>query len=383
MPEVTIFPLKTTLTAAITTTARPITFTVAATNALLGSAGAVFSCLIYDVGTDTNPVNAEAVQVTAGGNTLSWTGVTETGSTSLTHANGSTVVATVLTPRSIAQPLLDHVTQATIPDPHTNYLRKASYQSKGDLLPGTGLGTFSRLPPGVDGSLLIADSTVPLGVRWSGGSANTQQLGSAILSASASLSAGVTGTALVAMATIVTQTAGVAGAATTQIATQIADGLTTFRFGGIGTYKYLRISGIARSTFNGLSDTLLLQLNDDSNNTYNTQSLKVIGTTVTASQIDAPATAMSLSDIPGISALSAVPMTIIVDIPNPSSQTFAKGILARSETITTGSNSINLELLFRNGLWKPNQSVPIYSITLSLASGAFAIGSTFSLWGQN
>lgn len=170
MPELVTFPLKTTLTAAIVNATRPVTFTVAATTAALSVASGVFSVLIYDVGTDANPTNAEAIQVTAGGSTLSWTGTTESGSTAVAHANGSTVLATIFTPRSISQPLNDHTTLGITPDPHTGYIRKSSMTTKGDLLPATGSATLTRLPIGTDGASLVADSSQTTGMRWSAAS---------------------------------------------------------------------------------------------------------------------------------------------------------------------------------------------------------------------
>lgn len=166
MVEVVIFPIVTSLTAAISTTSRPVTFSVAATNSGLGAAGAVYSCLIYDAGTDSNPAHAEAFQITSGGGTLSWTGTTEVGSTAFTHANGSTVVATILTPRSIAQPLTDHITTATTPDPHSIYMQKAAFVGNGYILVGTGSGTYTAVQVGPNGSLLTANSAVTGGVQW-------------------------------------------------------------------------------------------------------------------------------------------------------------------------------------------------------------------------
>lgn len=186
MTEVTIFPIKVSLTADITTTSRPVTFAVSATMPDLGIALATFSCLVYDVGTDSNPQHAEAFQITSGGSTLNWTGVTESGSTSYTHSSGDTVVATIITPRSLAQPLVDHTTPATTPDPHSIYILKTSMVGKGYLVSGNGSGVTAAIAPGPDGSSLITDSTVTGGIRWTQGAFAGPQ---AKLSATASLSA--------------------------------------------------------------------------------------------------------------------------------------------------------------------------------------------------
>lgn len=166
MPEIFTARFVTSLTAALSTTSRPTTITVAATIAALGASGATFSILIYNAGTGANPVNAEAFEVTAGGATTTWTVVTESGWTPATHANGSEVLVTVLTPRSLTQPLNDHVTPATEPDPHTIYTRKASFTTKGDLLVGTGASAFTRQGVGADGTTPVADSTQTSGIRW-------------------------------------------------------------------------------------------------------------------------------------------------------------------------------------------------------------------------
>lgn len=183
MVEVVIFPLVTSLTAAITTTTRPVTFSVASTAAALG--GGVFSCLIYDAGTDANPAHAEALQITSGGGGTSWTGTTESGSNVFTHANGSTVVATILTPRSIAQPLTDHITPGTTPDPHNIYILKSAFLGQGYLLVGTGSGAFTAIPAGLNGSVLTANSGVSGGISWTLGSISGNQ---ARLAATASMS---------------------------------------------------------------------------------------------------------------------------------------------------------------------------------------------------
>ncbi len=49
----------------------------------------------------------------------------------------------------------------------TNYIAKSVGTAKGDLLVFTASGTVTRLPVGVDGQVLVADSSVTEGVRWS------------------------------------------------------------------------------------------------------------------------------------------------------------------------------------------------------------------------
>lgn len=166
MVEIYTPVFTTSLTAAIATLTRPTTITVAATLSDFGATAALYSIGIFNAGTDANPVNFEALEVTAGGGTLSWTVTNEIGWNPLLHANGSTVVATLLTPRSIRQPLLDHTTIATIADPHTQYLQKGSFNTKGDLLAATGSGTFTTLGVGADGTSPVADSTQTTGIRW-------------------------------------------------------------------------------------------------------------------------------------------------------------------------------------------------------------------------
>jgi hypothetical protein len=96
---------STTLTTAISSTSRPITFSVAATSADL--AGGTFSIIIFDAGTDANPTHAEILKVNNGSST-SWTASTESGHAATTHAIGSTV-RQILTRRSITQQMVDHV----------------------------------------------------------------------------------------------------------------------------------------------------------------------------------------------------------------------------------------------------------------------------------
>lgn len=188
MVEVYCPYFSTTLTAAITSATRPLTFSVAATNTLLSGAGAGFSCLIYDVGWDGTPAtqashHVEAIQVTSGGATLSWTGTTETGWSATTHANGSIVVATVLTPRSLTQQMTDHVTTATTPNPHPGYIPASTFSAKGSLVAGTGAGTYVERPVGPDGDILTADSTQSSGMRWasSGVASVLQHMGDLII----------------------------------------------------------------------------------------------------------------------------------------------------------------------------------------------------------
>lgn len=164
MPEISTIKFTTTLASAISTITRPTTISVSATQSVYGSG--TFSILIFDLGTDVDPIHGELLKVTGGGATTTWTVDTEVGSTPLTHANGSTVVATVLTPRALAQPLVDHTTPGTTPDPHSGYVLKSNYTAKGDLLVGTGAGTFTRQLIGADGTSPLADSTAISGFRW-------------------------------------------------------------------------------------------------------------------------------------------------------------------------------------------------------------------------
>jgi len=208
MPEVYTPYFSTTLTSAISSTARPAAIAVASTNSLLGVAGATFSCLIFDVGWDGQPGTAaanhvEALEITSGGGTLNWTGTTESGWSATTHANGSVVVATVLTPRALTQQLSDHTTVVVTPDPHSIYLRKDAFTSKGGIITGTGAGTFLVESVGVDGQLLMADSTQSSGIRWStvGAASVLQHMGDlivgALLGVAARLGIGSIGQALV------------------------------------------------------------------------------------------------------------------------------------------------------------------------------------------
>jgi hypothetical protein len=45
-------------------------------------------------------------------------------------------------------------------------ISSASFTAKGDVLAGTGSGTFSKVGVGTDGYALIADSTQTSGVKW-------------------------------------------------------------------------------------------------------------------------------------------------------------------------------------------------------------------------
>jgi hypothetical protein len=163
MVEIYRAVFRTTLTAAITSASRPVTISVAATDAAFGAAGGVYSIAIYDFGTDANPTNFEALEVTSGGSTTSWVCSTESGWVATTHANGSQVIATVLTPRSINQPLTDHL---ALSDPHTQYVRKGTVTAKGDILVGTASATLTNLAVSTDGLSIVADSSQLSGVRW-------------------------------------------------------------------------------------------------------------------------------------------------------------------------------------------------------------------------
>lgn len=163
-PEVFTARFSTLLTAPLPSALRPINIAVANTLAAFGAGS--FSIAIYDAGTDANPQNFEALQVIAGGSTLSWTVVTEAGWSASAHAIGSVVIATVLTPRSIQQQLTNHITPATIVDPHSIYIRKAVVTGKGNLIVGTGNGTVTNQPVGPDGTMPVADSLQASGIRW-------------------------------------------------------------------------------------------------------------------------------------------------------------------------------------------------------------------------
>jgi len=51
-------------------------------------------------------------------------------------------------------------------DDHTQYIKDTEFTAKGDLLVGSGSGTFDNLPVGTNGKALVADSTQTLGVKW-------------------------------------------------------------------------------------------------------------------------------------------------------------------------------------------------------------------------
>jgi hypothetical protein len=157
---------QTALTSSISTTSRPVTFNVSATSADL--AGGTFSIIIYDSGTDANPVNAEILEV-QDGSTTTWIASTESGHTAATHVSGSTV-RLILTKRSLTQQMADHTNVSTTPDPHTQYVRKAAYTAKGDLVVGTASGAVTAVPVGTNGQNLVADSAQPSGVRWAAAS---------------------------------------------------------------------------------------------------------------------------------------------------------------------------------------------------------------------
>lgn len=157
----------TSLTSAISTTARPATFTVAINSGQLPSGN--FSIVIYNVGTDAAPVNSERLIVTAISG-FTWTATTEASDTAKTHASGSTL-RQILTARSVQQQMVDHKDVAVEPNPHDQYTRKSVFQALGDLLVGTGAGTLIRKATGSDGNVLTADSTAPGGVAWRSSSA--------------------------------------------------------------------------------------------------------------------------------------------------------------------------------------------------------------------
>jgi hypothetical protein len=163
-PEIYSPRFVTSLTAAILTGLRPTVISVAGTNTIYSQG--TYSIAIYDAGTDASPVNFEALEVIGGGGTLNWTVVTESGWNSIAHANGSTVVATVFTPRSVQQPLVNHITVTATPDPHPSYVKKASYGGKGQILVGTGSSAYTNQAVGTDGMSLVADSTQTSGVKW-------------------------------------------------------------------------------------------------------------------------------------------------------------------------------------------------------------------------
>lgn len=83
-------------------------------------------------------------------------------SATLTLADGSTLAtsgafSTTLTATG--------ATSVTLPTSGT-LISSASFSAKGDVLAGTGSGTFSKVGVGTDGYALIADSTQTAGVKW-------------------------------------------------------------------------------------------------------------------------------------------------------------------------------------------------------------------------
>lgn len=49
---------------------------------------------------------------------------------------------------------------------HSEYLPFTAFDIKGDLLVGTGSDAMSRLPVGLNGQVLVADSSQPTGLKW-------------------------------------------------------------------------------------------------------------------------------------------------------------------------------------------------------------------------
>jgi hypothetical protein len=60
----------------------------------------------------------------------------------------------------------DPIDVKDLADSQTNLLRHA-FTNKGQILVGTGNGTYTALPSGTDGQILVADSTQASGVKWS------------------------------------------------------------------------------------------------------------------------------------------------------------------------------------------------------------------------
>jgi hypothetical protein len=73
----------------------------------------------------------------------------------------------------------DPIDVKDLADSETNLLRHA-FTAKGQILVGTGNGTYTALPVGSDGQVLVADSTQASGVKWatiSGGSGSSTFIG--------------------------------------------------------------------------------------------------------------------------------------------------------------------------------------------------------------
>jgi hypothetical protein len=144
--------ITTSLSTAISASAASMTVVTGTGSALLGgitlAAGNVDQ---FTLAIDADTVNEEIVFATQ----ISTDTVTivrgQAGTTATTHSAGASV---------------KHVLTSDDLNYFKNGIVTDTITSKGDLIAGTGSGTFSKLGIGTNGQYLVADSTQPNGIKW-------------------------------------------------------------------------------------------------------------------------------------------------------------------------------------------------------------------------
>jgi hypothetical protein len=202
--------------------------------------------------------------------------------------------------------------------------------AKGDLVPGTGADTFSRLAVGANGTVLTADSAEATGLKWAAASSGAMTL--------------------ISTATVTTP-------------------VTTITFNSIpDTYTNLQI---LYTVYNPSGDFMRITFNNVNTNTYYSQALSVRGTSVGADENIGVASARC-----GVGNLLS---NGLINIPGYKNTAMKKSFTSMTGD-SSGTPSINQRIY---SFFGRNDATTTISRLDIISPSNIETGSTFSLYGVN
>lgn len=220
---------------------------------------------------------------------------------------------------------------------------KTLVDAKGDIIVATAADTVARLAVGAtNGHVLTVDSAEAAGVKWaaaSGGSSGLTHISTTTLAATA----------------------------------------TTIEFASIpATYRHLMVMGQVRSAAVAGTDVLQLRFNSDTGTNYYRQQLRGANATASAA-VSLGTSHFAIGIVNGSTALAGTAAWTKCFIPNYVGTAFHKSLSVETG-LSVGTAAGDQQTEMHSGRWASTAAVS--TVTFSLTTGPFAIGTSISLYGM-